>query len=730
MTPPPACDSLTPSLVATIARRLSRDNAVTLLGAESPRVRRLASDWLLARYTAEEVEALLLPALRRDDSVCVGALELLRRQELEPGELLHGPVISLLRHGSSAVRRAAVSTIVRRWPDDAPLVLAEPPCRQDQQALRRLCLADDPKLTLPLLQAFGFPDRVPPPPIGFLVNATWLSEQYAENHREVEWLIRECGYCDGAVTSDVLDLLSLGLSTVCPSMTASGPADKWIERVRTLTWRLLSKATDAGARDVRPLDLHDPIDTALFLAAVRDVDRLVLAERQTNPAWDLRRLNAEPTAVCFHAPIRHVRRLFLDDARAVAKGLHLSEEDLGEFVVDYARSTLEVVPERRIEAEQEWCDRWQLRQRPSASLRSFVIGEFRTRTPGDTGSPGAQSICTLAELVRLDVRAIRYWLEECERRWSGILTPIGIELQIPDVAPQRFGPWKEALNYLGVPSPARPEFGRMLEAAFRPARSWHALVLAPALLRRLGVISTTKPQEIALHISLQGDLGDQARELAFPQLFINRTTRPHPRPEAAMSRVMSKGLVHRNREIERLDSPRLAQADVRTELRIFHLQSDEAGEWMGSPSGYFHDLVATHLLGSAMLGECHSCRETALAYGKDVAEAARSLGPSFERLLHSNYYESTGDPHDQVLMSYLGIFRAWSDVRRVVNQQTQHDELRQLFTNLRSQHVSAMIGHLIQDHGIDWSRELSECADFLTCIAASPESRGRTRLEI
>lgn len=722
MTPPPARESLTPSLLTTIVRRLSRDAAVSLLGSESPRVRRLAADWLLARFTVDEIEALLLPALGREDSICVGALELLRHQDLDPGEVLHGPVVSLLKHGSSTVRRAAVPTIVRRWPEDTLLVLAEPQCRQDQQILRLLCLADDPKLTLPLLQAFGFPDRGPPPTIGFLVNATWLADQHADYPLEVEWLIRECGYCDDTITTDVLDLLSLGLSTVVPAMTAKGPADKWVERVRGLSWRLLSKSTDAGARDVRPVDLNDSIDTALFLAAVRDVDRLLFAERRTNPAWDLRRLNAEPTAVCFHAPTRHVRRLFLDGARAAARELHLSDEDLGEFVVDYARSSLEVVPERRIEAEQEWCERWQLRQRPSASLKSLVIGEFRRRTPEEGGSPCAQSICSLAELAGLDVRALSRWLQECEQRWARILTPIGIELQIPNVAAQQFGPWKEALVSLGVPSPARPEFGRMLEAAFRPARSWHAPILAPALLHRLGVISATKPQEIALHISLQGDLGPQARDLVFPQLFINRTSRRHPRPEAVMTRVLSKGLVHRNTEIELLDSPRSDQVAVRTELRVFRLQGDEPEEWAGVSSPYFHDLIATHLLGSAMLGKCTSCRETALAYGSAVATGAASLGPSFERQLHSNYYESTGDPHDEVLMNYLGVFRAWSDVRRLVNELGQHDELRQLFTNLRSHHVAALIDHLTRDHGIDWSRELGECDQFLKAI--SPQTSG------
>lgn len=716
MTQPPARESLTPSLLTTMARRLSRDTAVTLLGSESPRVRRVAADWLLARLTAEELEALLLPALRREDSICVGALELLRRQDLEPGELLHAPVVSLLKHDSSAVRRAAVATVVRRWPEDALLVLAEPQCRQDQQILRLLCLADDPKLTPPMLQAFGFPDRVPPPPVGFLVNASWLAEQHADHPHEVEWLIRECGYCDDAVTTDVLDLLSLGLSTVVPSMTAKGPADKWVERVRSLSWRLLSKATDAGARDVRPVDLNDPIDTALFLAAVRDVDRLLLAERRTNPVWDLRRLSAEPTAVCFHAPARHVRRLFLDDARAAAHGLHLSDEDLGEFVVDYARSTLEVVPERRIEAEQEWCERWQLRQRPSASLRSLIIGEFRRRIPDVAGSPCAQSICSLAELAGLDVRKLRQWLQTCEARWSSLGTPIGMELQIPGLDVQKRGPWKDLLVYLGIPSPDRPEFGGMLEASFRPARSWHAPLFAPALLHRLGVLAARESQEIALHISLQGDLNSQSRHLAFPQLFINRPMRHHPRPAAAMTRVMSKGLVHRNADLEQLDPSDRQQPAVRTELCVFRLESDQAGEWSSLRCRYFDDLVATHLLGSAMLSHCNVCREVSLAYGKAVAAAAASLGPEFERLLHSNFYESTGDPQDEVLMNQLGIFRAWLAIRHLVNEQSQPDELRQRFLSVRSIHLTLMIDHLTRDHGIDWAGELGECEELLRSV--------------
>jgi len=718
MTLSPAQESSTPSLLAKIARRLTKETALTLLGSESPRIRRMAADWLMARVAADEIDAPLSIALQRDDAVCLGALEMLWRPDLEPSERLHQQAITLLRHPLCAIRRGAVSAIVRRWAADAMLVLAEPECCRDPQILRSLCLADDPKLIVPLLGAFGFPDRVPPPTIGFLVSATWLAEQQANAPRDVEWLIRECGYCDSTVTSDVLEMLSLGLSTVISSMEATGPADRWGERVRTFSRRLLSSGSDAATRDVRPLDLHDPVDTTLFLAAVRDVDRLLLAERRANPAWDLGRLNAEPTAVCFHAPIRHARRLFLDDARRVACGLGVSEDDLSEFVVDHARSTLEVVPERRIEIEKEWYARWQLRQQSSAPLRSFVIGDFRCHVTEDVGSPCAQSVCSLAELAGFDVDRLEAWLQKCERRWSRLVTPIGIELQIPGLSRQQFGPWKEALVYLGVPSPDRPEFGGMLEAAFRPARSWHAAVLAPWLLDRLGIIPKTEAAEIALHISLQGDLDHRARYLAFPQLFINRPTLRGHRSDATMTRVMSKGLVHRNTDIEQLGALHDhalpgSSPNVRTELRVFRLHANDVAADLGLSSGYFDDLVATHLLGSAMLSDCRACREVSRAYCDDVATTAAQLGSLFERLLRSNYYESTGDPRDEVLMNQLAIFQAWSAVRHAIHEQNCHSELRQQFLNLRSRHMTLLIDHFTRDHGIDWSGELQDCADIL-----------------
>src|SRR5262249_33335842 len=149
------------------------------------------------------------------------------------------------------------------------------------------------------------PDRNPPPTIGLLVNAPWLAEHHATDAREVEWLVRECGYCEDPITDDVIEMLSLGLSFVVPQMSRNGPADKWVERARSLSWQLSAARADVAATDGGSIDLNDPIDAALFLSAVRDTDRLLFAAGRAGIPAELSRNRANVLAVCFHASSRH-----------------------------------------------------------------------------------------------------------------------------------------------------------------------------------------------------------------------------------------------------------------------------------------------------------------------------------------------------------------------------------------------------------------------------------------
>lgn len=738
----PSPESATPSLLATIAQRLTGATVLDLMGSESKAVRQIATEWLLRRLP-DETERILLRGLDRDARICHGVLQAMRHPGLEVTEIVHRRVLRLLEASDGPLRSAVVGLIVRRWPEDSCDILAAMATCLGDESLRALCLAGDPRLILVLLNAYGFPSRMPPPTIGFLVTPTWLAESHGAHPQAVEWLARECGYCAEPVTREIIEMLSLGFSFVAEPLTPAGPADRWLERVRSLSWRLLPETDDASYRDTRPLDLNDPLETVLFLNAVRETDRLQFAAHRMDIPSRRVRDQGDPSPVCFHANPRYVRRLFLTDAHVIARELRVPDELLSEFVLGHARVVLETTPERRTVADRRFRTRWQLRLETELSTepgrsrgsqeamnaeiwptsrrrrglhpvrnpteaRRLVIGGFEPSSFDRPLSPGAQSVCRLAELAGLDAASLACWLSERESRWSRSVVPIGIELQIPKVDPNLFGPWKDALSYLGIPSPHRPEFGGMLEAALRPARSFHAILFAPPLLHALGVISKTQPQDIAVHVSLQGDLRSDARYLAFPQLFIHPSQRLRNRPDAAMTRVMSKGLVHRNCDIERL-SPEPVGQDVRTELRMFRLFCDEGGAGTLISPTYMEDLLAAHLIGSAMLAECQPCQEVAAAYGREIEMETAQLPVAFARLLHSNFYESTGDPHDEVLLQALPIFRAWSEVRRTVRERNLPAELETTFCRLRSQHVRRLSDHLRDKHGLDVAADL-ECS--------------------
>ena len=721
-----------------MARQLSQGTVLDALTSASPAIRRVATEWL-TRLSPDEATAILKRGIEGPAARNLGVLRALKHPELELSESLFQRVLSLLELSDEVTRRAIAEVVVQRRPEESARLLDDAACRQDFAILRTLCRADDPALTMPLMTAFGFPERRPPPTIGFLVTPTWLGDHHALHPAQVEWLIRECGYCDDPVTPEVLDLLTLGLSCVVAEMSTPGPADKWLERLRTLTWRLLPESDDTTRRDVQPVNLQDPIDVALFLSAVRETDRRLFAERQAMPPQG-RFTQSEPAPVCFHAPARHARRLFLIEARVLANELGLADADLPSFIVDHARVALETVPELKIAADRHLRTKWLLHRawppapvsatygtrRPSRFApvikpvppHRLVIGDFVPTPPDLDLSPGAQSICQLASLAGLDSEALADWLETSERRWSRHVPPIGIELQIPKVDPNIFGGWKDALPYLGIPSPDRPEFGGMVEAAFRPAKSFHALLLAPVLLHRLGLISPSEPHDIALHISLQGDVGDQSRYLAFPQLFIHPSQRLKNRPDAVMTRVMSKGLVHCNRDIEQLDDAGRVEtsASVRTEFRMFRVFSNEHDARTAISSSYMEDIVATQLIGSAMISTCQSCQSRAADYCREIEDQVARLPGAFAPLLHGNFYESTGDPRDELLMQQLPIFRAWSDVRHHVREHNQQTELDQTFRDLRSGHVESLSNHFQQDHGIDLSEDLQRCTDWVSKV--------------
>ena len=115
---------------------------------------------------------------------------------------------------------------------------------------------------------------------------------------------------------------------------------------------------------------------------------------------------------------------------------------------------------------------------------------------------------------------------------------------------------------------------------------------------------------------------------------------------------------------------------------------------------FVSDIVAVQILGSALVSDCRRCRELFDEYAAEVEQAANELPAEFQRLLSSNYFESTGDPRDEALLALLPIFRCWSSVRQIVHTRDLSSSLDLQFRTLRHRHVQHLLNHWSQDHDL------------------------------
>src|SRR5262249_15820300 len=128
-----------------------------------------------------------------------------------------------------------------------------------------------------------------------------------------------------------------------------------------------------------------------------------------------------------------------------------------------------------------------------------------------------------------------------------------------------------------IPSPRRPEFYGIVEAAYRPAFSAETLVFAVGLLDRLGLFEEDEDSDVsALHLSIEGDLGEEAKWIALPLARYGKRRGKHT-PEQTyetLRRIMSKGLIHRNPKNQHAGAGRKMTSEVHTEIRTARLQRD------------------------------------------------------------------------------------------------------------------------------------------------------------
>lgn len=715
------------SFLEFLATKVDDDSIFRLLEIDNDGVRRFLLHRVNKRARAPEFQARLAGALGASTPLRLGTLIAIGCLHAPLTPVLQSGVLACLDDDDARVRLAAARVVAFRMPENASRILPLLQSADSFEATRLICLSQNTEVLWPLLRAWGFPEKSAPLPAGWLLNPRWLAEEHACYPAEVERLARDFGYQEETVTPAVLSLWREGYWFVSREMAAANPARAWEARVRAFAWQLLPFSLGRVSTESLEVNVNDPLDVALFLADVREADISNLeTARERDPAR-YRTQENQRVLVCAHAPAAFVRRRFVDDAKRLASRIRVAPQNLGGFLVDHARTLLETEDEDFVESDLILRAKWlalgkgydldgislQPASVPVKEDRDFPLLKFAVLKPfmqakaDQRMSVGAQAALAMADY--LGWPSFKEELLELERLYEPFAAPVGCELQLARVPYDVALAWKQAFRALGVPSPRRPEYKDMVELAFRPCFSYHALALGPLLMHQLGLVQSG--QNIAMHVSVQGDLGDFSRYLAFLHQAIHQGERkPAParwRQLSNMARLMSKGAVCLNEDAEpaRAGLP----AACRTELRVYACHADEADGEVLLNLSYIDDLVSTQLLSSAAYASHPVFASIVEDFKAAVEMCVADLPASLGALLRANYYEATGEPRDGEMVELLPFVQLRSVARRAAREQGMEAEIEYRFTSILGTHArrvhDAFGAHFAA--GFDFGRYLS-----------------------
>ena len=341
-------------------------------------------------------------------------------------------------------------------------------------------------------------------------------------------------------------------------------------------------------------------------------------------------------------------------------------------------------------------------------LKYAVLEPARCRqhAPHPLLSKGADAVVHLSRYLDLPDPTAR--LVQLEKYYGEILPPVGCEIQIPQSREEQklvYG-WKQALRWFGINSPRRLEYDRLIEAAMRPAVSFHTPVMTALLLLKLGLIN--RDREMALHISIEGRLGAQAKYIAFPMLFFGDSKVEIKSEEQRLrraTRVMSKGLIHPNRDAVTAQGSGIKPL-FRTEIRTSRLYSDQTEGGLRLRSGFIQDIAASQLLAAAALSTDPELQGAWRRYQAALESYVASLPPAFGDFLAADWYQSTGDPRDHRLLALLPIMQQHLAIRRAALDKEMKASLRGNLQAIRGEAVQAV-------HQALRSVDPTRCPDWL-----------------
>lgn len=484
--------------------------------------------------------------------------------------------------------------------------------------------------------------------------------------------------------------------------------ETWRRRVGELQWSFIGEEV-SGHRE--PLgvglggSLEDAVDQDLLFAALRELDRANIKFRAELPPFSTK-APAVISGRFFSRSYAGFSEKTLPEwintcsAMNQAAGLSadLANELLPYMVIDCAGNESETRYEHGDEREymfhakwrtasrlidssksvDEWVDdlsrvenrnlwRFGVLDRVALEVSSSVLEEVSKFPFWDQLSPGAQALLRLEsyrhavlgeESLELLVKAAEDFAQR-ERARISELPSIGIELQSTGVKIEELYCWKEALKYLGVPSPRRPEFYSVTEAAFPPA--WDGSVFSQGLpvLFDLG-FRTNEELGDALHISLGTDLGGEAKYLSALLLFARDDLGSYQGDSRlwlkAMARVMSKGLCYQNRDSVAV-APLKDAPECHTELRVCVVKTPN-----DPVIGYLARVQELAGLAERHIGGVGPEDGGWLKIRNEIDATLRAGGVEFGRLLDEDWYAGTGDPRDVALVEDLSIVRSLQSV--------------------------------------------------------------------
>jgi len=651
------------SLVKAVYNEIDDDNLFEFFAIDNLLVKRAIAKKINKKIRDKEFLYKIIQGLNAEPEIRQGVLTALSYSvRFDNRALLHSIKLNL-KHGNENVKKAAATVIAHRYSDHAPDLVPY----LDADIAKIICYSQNDKVIFPLLEFYNYPENKNlPPSLGFLLNPRWLAKNHA---KDIDYLIDEFGYCNCAVDDHVLMLLNQGFMFVSKEMALSPQIVSWQKRIQGFSINLLPFSL--GMSENMQVNLEDKIDTSLFLAAVRESDVSNLQIKKQRDPFSYRSKESIEVLTCAHTPYRFFKQKFID--KAVELGKELDVKNLGGFVVDYAKVMLETDSEARAEADMllrtKWLTNGEIRSYPVLKDEDFskakfaVINEFNIPEPDKKLSKGANSLKNIADYLNINIDK----LAELEQAYSFLL-PVGIEIQIPKTNKNTALAWKQALRYFDIPSPRRPEYKYMVEAAFHAFRSFHGPIIGTMLLHKLGVIKDE--QDMAYHISIENDIKD-VKYIAFPQQFINRARRELLEKEAKFKRMaplMSKGFVNLNDDVEQCYN---YTPCCRTEVRVCGCFTDNDNLRLS----FVDDLISTHLLLCASFYGLNEFKE----YKKEIDEYTATLPSDFRELLDSNWYEATGDPRDSYFVRKLPVIQKREQVFSMVDETNTWEEFENKF---------------------------------------------------